>query len=108
MFVAPAVACETSEPPRMPRGTSCSAPGLTSFMRAPSQGLRRRRRRSGDGQIVVEPLRALGANRVAQRLRSLRHAAELPAGDAEDLAVDVVAPRRAQEEDAAGGLLRHA
>src|SRR5690349_4574246 len=36
------------------------------------------------------------------------HAGELATGDVERLAVDVVAPRRAQEEDAAGGLLRRA
>src|SRR3954451_4048885 len=62
MFVAPAVACEISEPPRMPRGTSCSGPGLTSFMPALPRG------RSGDGEIVVQPLRALGANAVVERL----------------------------------------
>src|SRR3954451_10101296 len=64
MFVAPAVACDISEPPRMPRGTSCSGPGLTSFMPALPRG------RSGDGEIVVQPLRALGADPVVERLRA--------------------------------------
>src|SRR3954469_20987061 len=62
MFVAPAVACEISEPPRMPRGTSCSGPGLTSFMPGLPRG------RSGDGEIVVQPLRAPGADAVVERL----------------------------------------
>src|SRR5919202_2284998 len=65
MFVAPAVACEISEPPRIPRGTSCSGPGLTSFMRA-ALPLRR-----GDGEIVVQPLRAPGADPVVERLGAL-------------------------------------
>src|SRR3954451_24372062 len=64
MFVAPAVACEISEPPRMPRGTSCSGPGLTSFMPGLPRG------RSGDGEIVGQPLRALGADAVVERLRA--------------------------------------
>src|SRR3954452_25386183 len=63
MFVAPAVACEISEPPRMPRGTSCSGPGLTSFMPGLPRG------RSGDGEIVVQPLRPRDANPVIERLR---------------------------------------
>src|SRR3954454_157782 len=75
MFVAPAVACEISEPPRMPRGTSWSAPGLTSFMRALP---RSSSPRSGDGQIVVQPLRALGADAVVQRLRALVVERRLP------------------------------
>src|SRR5690349_4855263 len=62
MFVAPAVACEISEPPRMPRGTSCSGPGLTCFMPGLPRG------RSGDGEIVVQPLRPPGANTVVERL----------------------------------------
>src|SRR5690242_14863322 len=37
-----------------------------------------------------------------------RHAGELAAGDVEDLPVDEVRPRRAQEEDAARRLLRRA
>src|SRR3954462_14707713 len=37
-----------------------------------------------------------------------RHAGELATGDVQGLAVDVVAPWRTQEEDAAGGLLRGA
>ena len=37
---------------------------------------------------------------------SAAHAAEQPAGDVQRLAVHVVGPRRAEEEDAAGGLLR--
>src|SRR3954453_23898911 len=49
----------------MPRGTSCSGPGLTSFMPALPRG------RSGAGQIVVQPLRALGADPVVERLRAL-------------------------------------
>src|SRR5215217_5562579 len=36
------------------------------------------------------------------------HTGELPAGDVEHLAVDEVRPRRAEEEDAAGGLLGRA
>src|SRR4051795_12919409 len=64
MLVAPAVACEISEPPRMPRGTSCSGPGLTSFMPGLPGG------RSGDGEIVVQPLRAPGADPVVERLRA--------------------------------------
>src|SRR5919198_4521553 len=68
MFVAPAVACEISEPPRMPRGTSCSAPGFTSFMRAALP--RSSSPCSGDGQIVIEPLRAPGTHPVVQRLRA--------------------------------------
>src|SRR3712207_573523 len=36
------------------------------------------------------------------------HPRELPAGHVEDLAVDEVRPRRAEQEDAAGGLLRRA
>src|SRR3954453_12920278 len=71
MFVAPAVACEISEPPMMPRGTSCSAPGLTSFMRAALPRSSSLSLRSGDGQIVVQPLRALGADPVVERLRAL-------------------------------------
>src|ERR687885_2652905 len=72
MFVAPAVACEISEPPRMPRGTSCSGPGLTSFMRGlPGSG-------SGDGEIVVQPLRAPGADPVVERLRALVVECRLP------------------------------
>src|SRR6476659_736814 len=35
MFCAPVVAWETSLPPTTPRGTSRSAPGLTTFMRPP-------------------------------------------------------------------------
>src|SRR5919202_3510762 len=66
MFVAPAVACEISEPPRIPRGISCSGPGLTSFMRAALPS-----RRPGDGEIVVQPLRAPGADPVVERLRAL-------------------------------------
>src|SRR5436190_144604 len=68
MFVAPAVAWEISEPPRMPRGTSCSAPGLTSFMRATLP--RSSSPGSGDRKIVVQPLRPLGANAVVERLRA--------------------------------------
>src|SRR3954451_5416919 len=68
MFVAPAVAWETSEPPRMPRGTSCSAPGLTSFMRAALP--RSSSPGSGDRKIVVQPLRPLSADAVVQRLRA--------------------------------------
>src|SRR3954454_16722858 len=68
MFVAPAVAWETSEPPRMPRGTSCSAPGLTSFMRAALP--RSSSPGSGDRKIVVQPLRPLGADAVVERLRA--------------------------------------
>src|SRR3712207_5355544 len=41
-------------------------------------------------------------------LMSHRHAGELPARHVEDLAVHVVRPRRAEEEDAAGGLLGRA
>src|SRR6476620_8839676 len=66
MFVAPAVACELSEPPRIPRGTSCSGPGFTSFMRSalpPSSSAS-----SADRKIVVEPLRAPGPDPVVQRL----------------------------------------
>src|ERR1700750_2242050 len=37
-----------------------------------------------------------------------RHAGELAAGDVQHLAVDEVRPRRAEEEHAAGGLLRRA
>src|SRR5919198_871308 len=68
MFVAPAVACEISEPPRIPRGTSCSGPGLTSFMRTalPRSWSRAR----SDAQIVVQPLRAPGADPVVERLRA--------------------------------------
>src|SRR4051812_22718499 len=66
MFVAPAVACEISEPPRMPRGTSCSAPGLTSFIRAALP--RSTPPSSGDGQIVVQPPRPPGADAVVQGL----------------------------------------
>src|SRR3954447_8958507 len=40
---------------------------------------------------------------MGRRLR--RHAGELAAGDVEDLAVDEVRPRRAEEEHAAGRLL---
>src|SRR6185369_7471021 len=68
MFVAPAVACEISAPPRIPRGTSCSGPGFTSFMRSalpPSSSAS-----SADRKIVVEPLRAPGADPVVQRLRA--------------------------------------
>src|SRR5215217_6366749 len=36
------------------------------------------------------------------------HTGELPTGDVEDLPVDEVRPRRAEEEDAAGGLLGRA
>src|SRR5579862_1517968 len=32
MFCAPVVACEISDPPTTPRGTSRSAPGLTTFI----------------------------------------------------------------------------
>src|SRR5689334_274665 len=64
MFVAPAVACEISEPPRIPRGTSWSGPGLTSFMPGLPRG------RSGDGEIVVQPPRAPGADPVVQGLRA--------------------------------------
>src|ERR1700761_1246632 len=32
MFCAPVVACEISEPPTTPRGTSWSVPGLTTFI----------------------------------------------------------------------------
>src|SRR5215212_10796706 len=32
MLLAPVVACEISEPPTTPRGTSRSGPGLTTFM----------------------------------------------------------------------------
>src|SRR6185312_8614156 len=39
-------------------------------------------------------------------VRSARHPAELATGDVERLAVDVVRPRRAEDEDAARGLLR--
>src|SRR3954451_12678436 len=39
-------------------------------------------------------------------VRSARHPAELPARHVEHLAVDVVRPRRAEDEDAARGLLR--
>src|ERR1700731_620521 len=35
MFCAPVVDCEISEPPTTPRGTSRSAPGLTTFTRPP-------------------------------------------------------------------------
>src|SRR3954467_14677138 len=68
MFVAPAVAWEISEPPRMPRGTSCSAPGLTSFMRATLP--RSSSPGSGDRKIVVQPLRPFGADAVVERLRA--------------------------------------
>src|ERR687898_2163549 len=85
MFVAPAVACEISWPPTTPRGVSRSSPpACTTFMpRQPSPNPR-----------GPAPLGG--------------HAGELPAGDVEDLAVDEVRPRRAQEEDASGGLLRRA
>src|SRR5205085_9098105 len=36
MFRAPVVACEISDPPTTPRGTSRSAPGLTTFIRRTS------------------------------------------------------------------------
>src|SRR3954468_9225833 len=68
MFVAPAVAWEISEPPRIPRGTSCSAPGFTSFMQALP---RSSSPWSGDGKIVIEPLRPPGADAVVERLRAL-------------------------------------
>src|SRR3712207_2126460 len=71
MLCAPAVAWEISDPPRTPRGTSRSGPGLTTFM-------------------------------------SEVHARELAAGHVEHLAVHEVRPRRAEEEDAAGGLLGRA
>src|ERR671932_779150 len=59
MFTAPAVACEISEPPRMPRGTSCSGPGLTTFTSASLRSWRRRpRRSSSDRKTVVDPFRA--------------------------------------------------
>src|SRR5580704_8054456 len=32
MFCAPVVACEISDPPTTPRGTSWSAPGFTTFI----------------------------------------------------------------------------
>src|SRR3954454_9942038 len=72
MFVAPAVACEISEPPRMPRGTSCSGPGLTSFMPGLPRG------RSGDGEIVVQPLRAPGSDAVVGRMGAGVAAPPLP------------------------------
>src|SRR3954471_7579100 len=89
MFVAPAVACEISEPPRMPRGTSCSAPGLTSFMRAALP--RSSSPCSGDREIVVQPLRAPGANAVVERLRALVVERGLPRE--RDGAVRLAAPR---------------
>src|SRR5918997_4824929 len=79
MFVAPVVAWEISAPPTTPRGTSRSSSlGLTTFM---GRSLRVER--------VVEPLLALAADAVVERLgsrvvlgglpRELRGAA-LPAG----------------------------
>src|SRR5688572_9535009 len=60
MFVAPVVAWEISAPPTTPRGTSrSSALGLTTFM---GRSLRVER--------VVEPLLALAADPVVDRLRS--------------------------------------
>src|SRR6185312_15443826 len=54
--------------PRIPRGTSWSGPGLTSFMRtALPRSLSRAR---SDAQIVVQPLRALSADAVVERLRA--------------------------------------
>src|SRR4051794_6751047 len=86
MFTAPVVACEISEPPTTPRGTSRStSDGLTTLI----------------GRAESSP-----ATRSAACSRG--HARELPAGDVEHLAVDEVRPRRAEEEDAAGGLLRRA
>src|SRR5436190_18744368 len=88
MFVAPAVAWEISPPPTTPRGTSRSTPdGLTTLM----------------GRAESNP-----ATRPRARRSSGRHAGELPARDVEHLPVDVVRPRRAEEEHAAGGLLRAA
>src|SRR3954451_23700393 len=80
MFVAPAVACEISDPPMMPRGTSCSAPGLTSFMRAALPRSSSLSLRSGDGQIVVQPLRAPGADPVVERLHALADEPDRGAG----------------------------
>src|SRR5919206_4831789 len=89
MFTAPAVACEISEPPRMPRGTSCSGPGLTTFTSASLPSWRRRPRRpSSDGKTVVDPFRAprahplvepLGAVVVLRRLPAQPHGAALAA-----------------------------
>src|SRR4029453_16801063 len=76
MFVAPAVACEISEPPRIPRGTSCSGPGLTSFMLDPPPTSCPRG--PSDRQIVVEPLRPPGADPVVERLRALVVERRLP------------------------------
>src|SRR5215213_4360654 len=82
---APVVACEISDPPTTPRGTSRSSPdGLTTFMAAAYA--RGRSAASGSG----------------------RHAGELAAGDVEHLAVHEVRPRRAQEEHARGRLLGRA
>src|SRR3954463_9485212 len=48
------------------------------------------------------------AEGLTTRIDSGGHAGELAAGDVEDLPVDEVRPRRAEEEDAARGLLRRA
>src|SRR5688572_11034150 len=79
MFVAPVVDCEISAPPTTPRGTSrSSCDCLTTFMCA--------------GYCAL----------------SRGHTGELAAGDVEHLPVNEVRPRRAEEEHAAGGLLRGA
>src|SRR3954452_23126422 len=94
MFVAPAVACEISAPPTTPRGTSRSSPCLTTFNVPPSVG------RAEPNAGRARPRGSPAASR--------RHAGELATGDVQRLAVDVVAPRRAQEEHAAGRLVRRA
>src|SRR4051812_41770593 len=61
MFVAPAVACETSLPPTTPRGTARSGPGFTTLMAA---SLLRQ------VELVVHPLAALGGRAVVDLLRA--------------------------------------
>src|SRR5919202_4794540 len=80
MFTAPAVACEISEPPRMPRGTSCSGPGLTTFTSASLRSWRHRPRRpSSDRKTVIDPFRAPRAQPVVEPLGAVVVLCRLPA-----------------------------
>src|SRR5919106_2275491 len=106
MCAAPVVCCETSAPPTTPRGTKWSGPGLTTciarkdYSRIRLSETRRTETRRSDARVF--------SSRRVQGDPSARHPRELPAGDVQHLAMDEVRPRRAEEEHAAGGLLRRA
>src|SRR5579875_2586989 len=80
MFCAPVVIWETSEPPTTPRGTSRSAPGLTTFMTRASLPPVARGQLDLDGRLggrLVVDLEGGVVDVEAHLEHALEHAAQL-------------------------------